>query len=110
MNNNNGLPLIAPQVTPPLDPWFRPAALANRAFRQQVRNSGQAVPLSVALEQADGNVSRFSTEVFAETSRSGWKFHLCRADPEVVVVVARRIPLSLSRPTGAGAQAIALLP
>jgi predicted NBD/HSP70 family sugar kinase len=68
MNNNNGLPLIAPQVTPPLDPWFRPAALANRAFRQQVRNSGQAVPLSVALEQADGNVSRFSTEVFAETS------------------------------------------
>jgi predicted NBD/HSP70 family sugar kinase len=67
MNNNNGLPLIAPRITPILDPSFRPAVLANRAFRLEIRKSSRPVPITVALEQADGNISHFSTEVFSET-------------------------------------------
>jgi len=67
MNTNNGLPLIAPSITPVLDASFRPPVLANRAFRQEVRKSGRPEPVAVALEQADGNISHFFTEVFAET-------------------------------------------
>ena len=65
MNENQGLPLVAPRVAPPLDPAFRPAVLANRAFRQQVR-SGKPVPVCLALEQADGNISHFRTEVSSD--------------------------------------------
>src|SRR5881394_3779127 len=66
MNLNQGLPLIAPRVPPVLDPGFRPAALAVRAFRAAVNASGSEVPLSLAIEQADGSVFHHATEVFAE--------------------------------------------
>jgi hypothetical protein len=62
-----GLDLIAPRLAPPLDPGFRPAALANRAFRQEVDRSAGRVPLSLALERPDGAVSRFETEVLPAT-------------------------------------------
>jgi predicted NBD/HSP70 family sugar kinase len=65
--NNNGLALVAPRITPALDPNFRPAALANRAFRSLVRSSANPVPVSLALEQADGNVSQFRTEILPES-------------------------------------------
>jgi predicted NBD/HSP70 family sugar kinase len=65
-NNNGGLPLTAPRVTPVLDPWFRPAVLANRAFREQVRKSPKRVPVRLAIEQAEGKVSLFQTELFDE--------------------------------------------
>ena len=68
MNTNNGLPLVPPRISPVLDPSFCPAVLANRAFRAEVRNSGRPVPIAVALEQADGTVSHFSTAVFGENS------------------------------------------
>jgi len=68
MNSNSGLPLVAPRVTPVLDPWFRPAVLACRAFRKQVRDSGRVQAVKIALEQADGSVSHFFTEVFSEAS------------------------------------------
>jgi len=58
------MPLIAPQVAPPLDPDFRPGVLANRAFREAVRASGRATPLVIALERGGGLVSVFRTEVF----------------------------------------------
>jgi predicted NBD/HSP70 family sugar kinase len=61
---NVGLKLIAPRVTPALDPFFRPAALANRAYRERVGEKG--VPIRLALEQADGSVFRFETRVFPE--------------------------------------------
>jgi len=51
---------------PPLDPDFRPAALANRAFRKEVEDSGDGVPLVLGLERPDGAVSRFETRVFPE--------------------------------------------
>ncbi len=60
---NPGLPLPAPRRAPILDPLFRPAALANRAFQREVAASGGAVPVRLALEQADGSVFHFSTAV-----------------------------------------------
>jgi predicted NBD/HSP70 family sugar kinase len=65
--NNNGLALIAPRITPALDPDFRPAVLANHAFRSLVRSSDNPVSIGLALEQADGNVSHFRTEILPES-------------------------------------------
>jgi predicted NBD/HSP70 family sugar kinase len=65
--NNNGLALVTPQITPALDPNFRPAVLANRAFRSLVRSSGNSVSVGLALEQTDGNVSNFKTEILPES-------------------------------------------
>ncbi len=56
--------LITPTHIPPLDPGFRPAALANRAFQAEVAQSG-GVPLVLALEREAGALSRFETRVFA---------------------------------------------
>lgn len=68
MNDNNGLALVAPRVVPVLDPGFRPAVLANRAFREQVRSSGQTLPVRIALEQTDGSVYHFHTEIVSEAA------------------------------------------
>ncbi|MHC1765287.1 MAG: ROK family protein [Verrucomicrobiia bacterium] len=64
---NNGLALITPKVTPPLDPFFRPAVLARRQFQKDTAATGQAVPVTLAVEQADGSVFHFQTEVFPES-------------------------------------------
>src|SRR5689334_20459888 len=66
MNINNGLALIAPQVTPVLDPWFRPAVLANRAFRELVRAAPGAIPVRIALEQNSSSVSHYQTQILPE--------------------------------------------
>lgn len=50
--------LIAPRLAPPLDPAFRPASLACRAFERDAR-----VPVRLALEQTDGSVFHFNTRV-----------------------------------------------
>jgi predicted NBD/HSP70 family sugar kinase len=70
MNDNHGLALVPPRITPALDPSFRPAVLANRAFRDLVLRSGQPVPVRLALEQTDGTVSHFQTEVLPEAHPS----------------------------------------
>jgi len=95
---NNGLPLVPPAIVPLLDPDFRPAVLANRAFRQSVAAS--PVPVRIALERADGGISRFDTAVAPEGSpvargnfvcverlvkfllwsRGGWKVHFSGPD------------------------------
>jgi predicted NBD/HSP70 family sugar kinase len=49
-----------------LDPAFRPAVLANRAFQQALNSSGKPVPVRIALEQNNGNVSHFETRVFPD--------------------------------------------
>ena len=56
--------LIEPQLVPPLDPEFRPASLANQAFRQEL--AGLGVPLVIGLERNNGEISRFETQVFPE--------------------------------------------
>ncbi len=62
---NNSLKLVKPQVVPPLDEQFRPASLANRAFRQSVETAGDGVPLKIALEREEGLISVFETQVHA---------------------------------------------
>jgi predicted NBD/HSP70 family sugar kinase len=61
-----GFRLTAPRFIPPLDPGFRPAALANRSFGNEVAASGQDVPLVLGLERPNGALSRYETRVFAE--------------------------------------------
>lgn len=61
VSSNNGLALVAPAIAPVLDPDFRPAVLANRAFRKAA--SRKPVDVRIALERADGGVSRFDTVV-----------------------------------------------
>ncbi len=56
--------LEKPRFVPPLDPGFRPAVLANRAFRKKVEETGGGVPLILGLERTNGAVSRFETKVF----------------------------------------------
>jgi predicted NBD/HSP70 family sugar kinase len=67
MNTNSGLPLVAPRVMPVLDPGFRPAVLAVRAFHNLVESTSGAVPVRLALEQADGSVFRFDTHLLPES-------------------------------------------
>ena len=56
--------LVNPLYFPPLDPDFRPAALANRRFRNDAADVG--VPLIIGLERSDGEIGRFETVVFPE--------------------------------------------
>jgi len=60
--------LIAPPTVPPLDPGFRPAVLANRAFRVAIDASGRGTPLRLGLQRPDGAISAFETIVFADGS------------------------------------------
>ncbi len=60
--------LVEAPTLPPLDREFRPAVLANRAFREAVAASGSGVPLVLGMERGDGSVSRYETVVFAEDS------------------------------------------
>ena len=58
--------LPRPQIIPPLDVEFRPAALANREFNDAVAAAGKGVPLIFGLERSDGSFSRYDTRVFPE--------------------------------------------
>jgi len=58
--------LIPPHHEPPLDKGYRPAVLANHAYREEVAESGEGVPLILALERGDGAISRYETMVFSE--------------------------------------------
>src|SRR6476659_3081065 len=55
------LPPLRPAVPPVLDPLFRPAALAARAFQRHACDTGHPAEARVALEQKDGSVSRLAT-------------------------------------------------
>ena len=103
VSTNNGLPLVAPRVVPVLDPAFRPAVLAARAFRALVAGVPDRVPVRLAIEQADGSVFRFDLELlpaghpaaaanavylerfvkFVLWSRGGWRLHLDAPAPLV---------------------------
>ena len=56
--------LVKPQIVPPLDEGFRPASLANRAFRRAATESGESCPLVIALERDEGAISRHETVAF----------------------------------------------
>jgi len=59
--------LVKPRFMPSLDDEFRPAALANRAFKKDIGSA--SVPLVIGLERDDGKLSRFETRVFPENHR-----------------------------------------
>ena len=68
--------LVIPNVVPPLDSDFRPAILANRAYRAEVSESGVGVPLLLGLERCDGYISQYQLEVFPEDHpRADANFH-----------------------------------
>ncbi len=96
MDHDRALLLPPPRVQPALDPGFRPAVLADRAFDDLVAASGAGVPVRLAIEQADGSIFRFDTAVlppahpqaaandrhverlvkFLLWSRGGWRIHV----------------------------------
>jgi predicted NBD/HSP70 family sugar kinase len=67
MQTDIAIPLVAPGVVPALDPGFRPAVLAIRAFEKLVDEAGGGVPVRLALEQEDGSVFRFDLRVLPES-------------------------------------------
>ena len=105
---NHGLPRVAPKISPVLDPGFRPAVLTNRALRERVKKEGGGgTPVGIALEQADGNVSRYEvilpkaeessaagffmlerTLKFLLWSRGGFRIYLNAPEPLVRKVAA----------------------
>jgi predicted NBD/HSP70 family sugar kinase len=62
--------LAKPLIVPPLHERFAPAVLANHAYLERVRKSGQALPLVIGLERGDGSVSVYRTACFDERSSS----------------------------------------
>jgi len=60
--------LVEPYFAPPLDPDFRPAVLANKAFLMDVEESGMGVPLRIGLERGDGSISTFDTMCYGPHS------------------------------------------
>jgi predicted NBD/HSP70 family sugar kinase len=70
-NENDGLMLVAPRVMPPLDPAFRPAALAVRALETEALSAPRPVFARMALEQPDGSVFHLRTALLpAEHGRA----------------------------------------
>lgn len=70
MNRDRHRWFVAPKVTPVLDPAFRPAVLACRAFEAEVRGCADGIPVRIALEQNASSVSHFATTVFPESHAS----------------------------------------
>ena len=51
-----------------LDKNFKPAAVEYEMFQKSVRNSRKGVPLVIALENSNGDISTFKTSVFSDDS------------------------------------------
>ncbi len=68
--------LTPPAILPPLDPDFRPAVLANRAFQQAVAALENPQKLVIGLERVDGAFTRYEMDVFPEdhpdAPHNGW--------------------------------------
>ena len=102
MTSNHGLPLVAPKVVPVLEPGFRPAVLAVRAFDALARESGSPVAVRMALEQADGSVFHFETRLLPSShTHSAGNCRPPRAIRQVPSLVTRRLAdaTSTRRPT-----------
>lgn len=55
-----------PKIVPVLDKKFRPAALENKAFLEAVRESGSSIPVRIAVERGNGQISTYNTVIFDE--------------------------------------------
>lgn len=69
---------VKPKIVPVLDKGFRPAAVENRAFQEAVRNSGSAVPVKIAVERGNGQISAYSLEIFTEDKSEDNLFYIER--------------------------------
>ena len=63
--------LVPPRVAPPLDPGFRPAALAVSQFTRKVREVRLGRPVWLAVEQPGGTSSHHECWVFEEGPETG---------------------------------------
>ena len=59
--------LFGGRIVPELDPKFSPSSIFVRNFTQAAKAEG-GVPVTIALEQANGSVFHYSTIVFSESS------------------------------------------
>ncbi len=57
---------VKPKITPVLDSSFRPIALENKAFLNEVNKTVESVPVVIALERAGGLISRYETKIFPQ--------------------------------------------
>jgi predicted NBD/HSP70 family sugar kinase len=73
--------LIVPGVKPVLDPEFRPAALAWRAFRQSIE--GRSEPIRIAVEQGNGTTYVFERAIARDASSAGTAINLRFLEREV---------------------------
>jgi len=55
---------------PPLEPQFQPAVLVNHTYLEDVKASGEAIPLVISLERSKGSISRYETLI--STSDKIW--------------------------------------
>lgn len=58
---------------PTLDPTFVPAVLWNRDYQNRVQQSGGGEAFAIALLRPGGSISRFDTQVFADTEGEAWQ-------------------------------------
>lgn len=56
-----------PKFVSELDKEFKPAFLENRTYLEAVKRSGGGVPVNIALERGNGQISTYSTFVFSES-------------------------------------------
>ncbi len=73
--------LIVPKVQPVLDPDFRPAALAWRAFARRIE--GRSEPIRIAVEQGDGSTYVFKRAISRDTSSAATAVNLRFLEREV---------------------------
>jgi hypothetical protein len=66
--------LIAPAIQPILDPEFRPAALAWRAFAQNIAQNPE--PVRIAIEQGNGSTYVFERAIRRDTSSAAMAVNL----------------------------------
>jgi hypothetical protein len=59
----NSFPINS-KITPELDPEFRPAILEHQSYLTAVRRSGNSVPVRIALERNDHQISTVEIPVF----------------------------------------------
>ncbi len=61
MKNNQVLPLSVPAVSPELDPNFRPAILAQKAFLNAASSTDSIQKIHLVLKRPDGSAYKFQT-------------------------------------------------
>lgn len=73
--------LIVPEVKPVLDPEFRPAALAWRAFARRI--AGQSQPVRISVEQGDGSIYSFECAIARDSGSAATAVNLRFLEREV---------------------------